>query len=272
MFSELRASLTRPRKVPLALPLPTGKFSIVGHRCQIQVYAKDYPKRARLFVALELRGRVKAQVELARGQGVAFSGVLDFEHLSDVTPRDLLVEVATVWVEDEYGRRERVPIDGASQLSLVRQHLDHDRKVLFTIDLTAGGNLKSLQPSGFSNPEAGLTWTDGSVAELMFPCRIEAGQRYELSMHCWPFLPGTLDAQRMVIDLNGRAKNFSADRYTPAFASLKYQEDDLTDADEVRLRFEIASPGRPCDHGDSGDSRKLGFAFKDMTFSRLLDV
>lgn len=272
MFDGLLGAFGRSRRHPLGLPLPTGSYEIPGVSCNIRVRAEHYPKQCPMHVRVMWKDRLKFRAELAWQRDAEYGASIFFEDIDGVTPRDLLLDIATVWVEDPYGRSARLKLDGASQLSLVRQHLDRDREILQSIDFTASGNARRFGLSGFSGAEAGLTWTDGPDASLAFPCKVASGQRYELSMHCWPFLPPAAASQSLTVDLNGHLKILFVDRNSPAFLSVKYEGGDFSPSDEVRVRFAISNPGRPCDQSDSKDGRLLGFAFKHMSFSRLLSI
>ena len=272
MLDEVLGIFGRPRQAPLGLELPTGKYEIIGSHCRVRVDARRYPKHSRMFARLIFKGRTAAFAELAWQKNMEYAGSLDLEDAGGVTPRDILTETAFISVEDQWGRSARLPIDGASQLSLARQHLDRDRDVLQSIDFTAAGNSRRFVRSGFSGPEAGHCWTDGSEAELVFPSEVRPGERYELGIEGWPFLLPAIGSQGLTVELNGRERALFADRNSPKFLSLAFAGDDIGPAEEVALRLQISHPGRSCDVGDSKDARMLGFAVKQIVFSRLLDI
>jgi hypothetical protein len=101
---------------------------------------------------------VGSTTELERtGHGWRFS--LGFPEL--FTANDITRDRIRVFVTDYLGARSELVIDGAVQLSYVRDALARPSETELVIDFSEGGNSTEFARAGWSHPEPHHTWTDG---------------------------------------------------------------------------------------------------------------
>ena len=141
-------------------------------------------------------------------------------------------------------------------------------RIITTLMFGRDGNSHASQQEGFAAPEDGFTWSVGHNSRLRVVAPAEADTVLELALN--PFVvPGRLDAQRLVVDVNGvrvaderlRGEGTVAWR-VPAQALRPDGQMDIA------LRHEEARS--PAELGvNPGDKRVLGFMLRTL---RVLSV
>lgn len=133
---------------------------------------------------------------------------------------------------------------------------------VFELVFGRNGNSLAHQGAGWSGAEPEFTWTDGRAAELLIPKPTDGD--YTLLMQHGVFVRPELPAQRVSVTLGNRMLgHYSADRNGEY--SLQVPRSVLQEApDPMPLRFDLPNAARPCDHGNSRDSRTLALAFQSV--------
>jgi hypothetical protein len=136
----------------------------------------------------------------------------------------------------------------------------------YNITFGKGGNAEKYQKGGWSGPEEGFTWTDGKSATLLIPIGPPKSDIImNLSIYTPLVVPGKLENQRVIINVNGR----------------KVVEWIITDAGEYNIKipkdyikgyflnvgFELPDAARPIDLGINTDTRELALAIKTIKLS-----
>jgi hypothetical protein len=136
----------------------------------------------------------------------------------------------------------------------------------FGIDGTAAEYLRA----GWSRPEPGYTWTQGSRASLELP-RVDAASDYRLrlAVHL-VFTPKDRPWQRVAIGVDGRplaclviGGRGTVDIWMPKSAI------GATDR-PATLQFELPDAARPKDFGNANDARMLAIALRELRLEPLL--
>lgn len=134
-----------------------------------------------------------------------------------------------------------------------------------TIQFGKGGNAEKYQAKGWSDPENGLTWTDGKTAELHMSI---AKPKSDITMKATfnPFLvPGKLDRQKIDVMINGN-KTGEWDASTGGDYKIIIPKDSLKKGALI-VTFDLPSAGSPSNYGTGKDDRLLGISMMTLTFS-----
>ena len=119
---------------------------------------------------------------------------------------------------------------------------------------------------GWSLPEGSFRWTDGRVAVLRFGA--EDAVARVLRLKAWPFLAGSLRAQRLHVSLNGR---WLGDAEATASATYAWMLASGSLGEQNTLVLELPDAVSPADLGVSGDSRRLGFTVEWLELEPVTD-
>lgn len=125
---------------------------------------------------------------------------------------------------------------------------------------------------GWSTPEEGHTWNDGTeaLAEFRAPYTGRAGL---LTVECAPFLREGLRRQSVSLHINGfllGSWGLHDDRGHLVSVVIE-PEQMFRRHDDVFLKCRWSMPNsyRPSDGGAGGDSRQLGLCFRSITLSEV---
>ena len=126
------------------------------------------------------------------------------------------------------------------------------------------GNARPYLREGWSVDERSHVWTSGrmSVITLELP-DMDLDDFYVLELNAFPYLGGRLDRQQLDVNVNDRP---AGGMTIAANGTHRLQIDSsLLEAGQVnRIEFNVSSPTRPVDVGDSADTRSLGVAFRTL--------
>ena len=120
--------------------------------------------------------------------------------------------------------------------------------------------------SGWSDQEAGHTWTNAPTAELTFQIKDGAGKELVLDVKAFPFLKKGLTAQPVKVLANGvQVAEWSISKEDMFKADIPAS---VMKTDELNVRFEIAHPSSPKENGFSDDARMLGMAVTQVCITK----
>ncbi|HEY0006147.1 MAG TPA: hypothetical protein VGB17_15310 [Pyrinomonadaceae bacterium] len=119
---------------------------------------------------------------------------------------------------------------------------------------------------GWSGPEQEYRWSEEREAAFVF--RLEEIQSIELQMELMPFLhPGQLDAQTLIVELNGRQlQTFTFREIRWLQITLPLPQESLRSNNTLVFRFPQATSVKA--FGDGSEQRALGIAVKWLRLSR----
>ncbi len=272
MLNLLRRFFGVPLVAPRGAAPPHGTFEVIGERCLGIVVDATHPHHLPLRVVVEtVAGDLLKVVELA---GSPNHSRYEFSFdLDGVTKGlNLLKEQTSIHAINGFGCRGRLSLDGASQLSLIRQHLGEPRILIFDIDFTAGGSATQFMHEGWSKPEKAFCWTNGKQARLVIPAVIDRTARYELTLTCRPLLIiPFIESQAVIVTLNGYAQAVKFDTKSLGFASFVYPAESLPDSEVANITFDLPDASQPLQSCvENIDTRLLALAFKNISLARLL--
>jgi hypothetical protein len=247
-----------------------GTYEPAGNRVSGFVTNRDQDKRFPPASVIVTRDGIDigAATQLERaGHGWRFS--VSFPEL--FTADDILRDRIRVFAVDYRGARSDLLIDGAVQLSYVREALAPPFETEVVIDFAEGGNSKEFVRAGWSHPEPRHTWTEGkqSVIELSFR---SPGSRYRVEMLAWPFcVAGRLVQQAMLVSLDDTL--LSTFNVGPGQKLLECEvAGDLTENGRALLRFDFPDAARPYDIDGAPEQRMIALAFRSVTLKRVLQA
>lgn len=123
----------------------------------------------------------------------------------------------------------------------------------------AGGNEEASLGFGWSGPEDGFRWTDGSASELWLEHPGE--RRVVVSIEAWPFVNHPLLSQQ-VAEFSAQDVPLGTLTFRdPSRLALHIAPGTLRPGRILRLRCGLPSAARPVDVGAGGDDRQLGLGF-----------
>jgi hypothetical protein len=196
--------------------------------------------------------------------------IFEIEFASPFTTGDILQERLAVFAVDRRGSRSKLMLDGAVQLSYVKE-LTAPSELELLIDFSDRGNSAQYRLDGWSGQEAEHIWTDGDSSSLALAFK-QPEARYRLEILAWPFVvPDKIPAQTLFVSLedtqigkfNVRGGQNLLECDIPA---------ELTTAAQTTLRFRHPDAAKPSDYlPDTGD-RVMALAFRRITLRRYLDT
>jgi hypothetical protein len=143
-------------------------------------------------------------------------------------------------------------------------------KNIRTIDFGAGGNCEGVGKAGWSVAEPRFRWMIGAESELRFDERFVDGD-YIIELELIPFVrPPVLPSQRLTVCVNGTVIGQSS---VAAKARLGYRipAAALAGRDSTSVLLSHPDAARPCDFGESKDTRTLSLAVQQLRLSRIVD-
>lgn len=137
----------------------------------------------------------------------------------------------------------------------------------FILSFAAAASV-SYQGTGWSYPEAELTWTLGSESTIIMPRPNPAGD-YQLEMRVWPFLPMGRWFMRLGLNVNGQVAGRFLVR-EPGVLACWLPWSLISEPATMLLALEHPDATRPCDVDPLvADDRKLSLAFEAVRLSLL---
>lgn len=137
-----------------------------------------------------------------------------------------------------------------------------------TIDIRFGrdGDALGYTDYGWSAPEDGFTWTDGTRSQLRLPAPAPAPS-FHLEIDANPFLvPPMLTSQRLEIAINGTPIGV-IDPVPAGRATLIVPGAVLGKRDWIDILLSQPRAARPCDLGWGDDDRALAVSFRRLTLT-----
>ena len=145
------------------------------------------------------------------------------------------------------------------------------------ISFGKGGNGVLYQQLGFSAPESGWTWVEGTVAELVFDIGKQAND-LELSIVCAGVAAPNKAPQRMLVTLNGVNIGFANIGAERTELTFNVQKELLADNGKALLRLVLDHALEICrDNGEVVDDRKLALqlfslCLQDVDTTTIIDA
>lgn len=180
-----------------------------------------------------------------------------------MTADDILKDRLTVFAVDHRGNRSKLAIDGAVQLSYVRQVFAAPYDVEIDIDFSAGGNSGEYLARGWSGQEPEHIWTEGKESTIGITFA-KPGDLYRIELLAWPFAgPKELPVQTVVMRLGDVivGKFFLGPRQHLLECDIPAE---LSETGPVLLKLELPDATRPCDLGVSDEARMVALACKRL--------
>ena len=137
-----------------------------------------------------------------------------------------------------------------------------------TVSFGRAGNATEFYAEGWSTPEQGFTWTEGSKSILKIPRPPEVCD-YQLLLTIGLFLPPGQTWQRVGISING---HFLSRQLVSSHGNIALWLPAgilLASSDTLVLQFDLPDAARPCDFGINSDSRALAISLFAITLIRI---
>ena len=271
-ISRLRTSLRAGAADPVGHYGMTfeGSYEPYGHQISGFVKSRGSDKGyAPAAVIVILNGQIaESTSQLTRsGNGWRFN----FNFPEPFTARDVLRERVKVFALDHRGGRSELLIDGAVQLSYIRQAYAPPSETELIIEFSQGGNSRQYVQQGWSGPETEHTWTEAkqSTIELLFR---SPGTRYGVEILAWPFtVADRLPSQTLEVSV----ADIWIDKFyvRPGQNLLEFDiPAEATLVGRAIMRLDLPDAARPCDVTTSPESRTLALAFRRLKLKRYLEV
>jgi hypothetical protein len=136
-----------------------------------------------------------------------------------------------------------------------------------TIDFAHTGNSADYRRSGWAEPELGHTWTIGQTSTLELP-RPGVPGNYRMILEVGPFVwRERLQAQRLVISINGREIGRFAIKEVGA-VECPVPWGSIARKSRILMTFSHPDAARPVDINRIPDHREIAFAFETLRLVR----
>jgi hypothetical protein len=142
------------------------------------------------------------------------------------------------------------------------------RKISGHLSFSAGAVPGECLVSGWSSPEEAHTWSVGKTSILRLPCPGGGGD-LQIEFGITPFVaPPMLATQRLEVFVNDRRVGYET-LNGPTWIGFHLPRASLRQAQYIEVRFFCPDAKSPSSIRDDGDTRQLGFAFKDAIIRKL---
>jgi hypothetical protein len=247
-----------------------GTYELSG--CQLSGFVTDQGQDKRFPPASVLITRsgipYTSTNELTRsGNGWRFI----LEVPAPFTAEDVVHDLVRVFAVDHRGGRSELLIEGAVQLSYVRELMAPPSETELIIDFALGGNSLEYVGSGWSNPEPTHTWNDGKQATISLKFGVP-GARYRVEALAFPFVVANALSQQTVQFSIGDKLIYT---FNVDFGQKLLECDipgDLTGNGHAALRLDFLDAVRPCDITGEKETRTVALAMRRLTLKRRLDT
>jgi hypothetical protein len=136
--------------------------------------------------------------------------------------------------------------------------------VALEVTFGAEGNSRAYRREGWSEPEAGFTWTLGSESHLQLPKMVPA-RNYSLELQVRPFVwQDRILAQRMMISVN-EVLIGAISVNQPGVVKALVPWTVLAAKSPATLLLSLPDAARPCEVQGTEDKRRLAFALEKLT-------
>jgi tetratricopeptide (TPR) repeat protein len=164
-----------------------------------------------------------------------------------------------------YNDRLQHYLNRRAQLSVLpRGEPKRNPRANLVLDFDRTGNAQTFQLEGWSNPEAGYTWTIGPRARLLVR-DVSVGNGYKMTFSASPFAPSTRPFQRFTVLVNdfpvGEVKMDA-----PADVEIEVAPNSPpAQLNTLVITFDLPDAAKPSDFDNaSTDQRVLGLAFRRL--------
>ena len=166
------------------------------------------------------------------------------------------------------GNRVNAPVDHRSIYFMLQNYrlahvafpfIPQNGELVFGI----GGNESDYIRRGFSGPEQGFRWTDGSFSSISF--KTHNNVDLELVFSIMPYTAGDTITQHVGVWVNEtKIEDWEIDSPVQKEISLSA---DLSNRNNYTVAFTLPDAASPKDFGESEDGRKLGLALYRIVFN-----
>ncbi len=191
---------------------------------------------------------------------------IDFD--TPFTPNDILHERLGVFALDRLGCRNTLNVDGAVQLSFVRE-VTSPTETELVIDFSDQGNSAQYRLDGWHGQEPEQIWTNGTSSTMSIAFD-KPGQRYKLEILAWPFVaPPKLPDQTLMISVGD--VQLTKMYVRPGLNFLECEiSPEHTETPQTTLHFGLPDAVRACDFHPGAEQRVLALAVRRITLKRCL--
>lgn len=201
---------------------------------------------------------------IPRSNGWTFELVFDAPFTTD----DILKDRLQVFALDRLGSRNKLKLDGAVQLSFVKE-ITSPTETELLIDFSDQGNSAQYRLSGWSGQEPEHIWTDGTTSTIAISFD-KPGMPYKLEILAWPFVvPEKLPEQTLIVGIGDTQLTKLYVRGGLGLIECDIPSE-LTETGQNVLRFDVPDATRPRDVLPEGGDRVIALAFRRVTLMRYL--
>lgn len=185
------------------------------------------------------------------------------------TPNEVIKESLAVFAVDRRGGRSKLMIEGAVQLSCIREATAPPSETELVIDFSKAGNSAQYRKDGWHGQEPDHVWTDGKSSTIALPFG-HPGKRYWIEILAWPFVvEGRLPDQTLIASF--AEVEIGKFYVRPGANLLEFDlSPDLTSLGQGDLHLRHPDAVRACDLVPGADSRMLALAFRRIKVKRYL--
>jgi hypothetical protein len=274
LFSVLKGGLS---KAPANFGITfIGSFEPDGQRIagnvvdvtQASVRIDDWLVNRPTLVIAELGGVSIGSGSKFERQGNGSRFEFDVNQL--ITPQDVLQDRLRVFALDHKHSRSELRIDGAVQLSYVKQAYGRPSESELLIDFSERGNSRTYLRDGWHGQEPDHVWTDGKHSTIALPFG-KPGSDYGLEILAWPFVEHErLAFQGVELSISqtpiGRFYLSSGQKLLECDIPA-----DLTLEGEAVLQLDHPNAAKPSHFASSEDGRILALAYRRIRLKRYLE-
>jgi hypothetical protein len=245
-----------------------GRFEIKGSRVvgslkhQFEISCRP-PKAVTLH-----RDRVEV-ARTDRFEPYAGGWSFSIESGSQFTGDDILKDRLEVFGVDRLGGRSKLHLEGAVQLTYVREAYGVPSEAELTIDFARTGNSGGFVREGWYGAEEEHRWTAGKFSTIELPLQVR-GAQYELEIVAWPFVVAEkLESQELNISVDGTQLERLYLRRGHNYISCLIPQN-LSRSASILIRFDHIDAARPRDFDPKLGDRTVAIAFKTVKLLRRL--
>jgi len=220
-------------------------------------------------IVVTLDGEIEASAEELVRSGHGWRFQLQFAR--PLTAADILKERIKVFALDHRGGKSQLKIDGAIQLSYVREAFAPPSETELVIDFGLGGKSVDYVRDGWCGQEQQHTWTEGCQSTISLPFQAP-GSRYGVEILAWPFIAAdTLPGQTMhvwIADVLLKTLHVSGGQHLLEFEVPP----ELTQEGSALIRLDLPDATAVNAITSSPDGRVLALAFRRLRLKRFLET
>jgi hypothetical protein len=273
LFSALKGGLS---KAPASFGVTyIGHFEPDGRRIagnvvdvtQASERVADWLVNRPTLLVAQLNG-----VQIGSGSSFERQGTgwrFEFDVNQTITAEDVLQDRLKVFALDHNQSRSEIRIDGAVQLSYVKQAHGRPSELELLIDFSQRGNSRTYLRDGWHGQEPDHVWTDGTHSTILLPFS-KPGSDYGLEILAWPFVEHEKIAFQSV-ELSISQAPIGRFYLSPGQKLLECDiTADLTLEGEALLQLHHPNAAKPSHFASSEDGRVLALAYRRIRLKRYL--